>query len=558
MVYYDICKHLHRRGYIVDIINWQVNHADYMGELINYYDLVISALDGVRTLVEVYGVPADKLIGLSHHALDIRILIGQMGVDVFERLAGYGVVGYQLFDASAVFGVKRHPLVVHLGVNFDEFRADIPERLATVGYAGSFSHKTIDGIEIKRGELAEAAAHEAGLAFKVAGSTADQVSFHDMPGFYKSVDVVLVSSVTEGAGLPVREGAAAGRLVISTPVGDFPLRAAQGIGIIAPIESDKYRNFVAATLKHYKDNPAAFVEMCRKTQDAARQLDWPNMIGDWVELIETAAAGRAKLEHATSPSGVTAGLEPYFRARETDYRHRGVNYLDFLGALSASLAPTSYLEIGTNAGASLSRFSCDAICIDPEFKCQHSPIGPRKRALFFQMGSDEFFDRHAMHAIFPEGLDIAFLDGMHHFEFLLRDLMHTERWCHERSLILLHDCLPVNFRMTDRDWLADEQEDSSTRGWWTGDVWRLLPALQRYRPDLRVLFLDCPPTGLVVIDNLDPHSDVLRRSYEAIVDEFLSIELSFYGLHKLWSLFPTLDSRKIIANHAIQSIFQLR
>jgi glycosyltransferase involved in cell wall biosynthesis len=287
-VYYDLCKQLYNKGYIIDIINWQVNHAGYMAELIAYYDLFIAALDGVRNLVEVYGVPCDKVIALSHHEMDIRILIEQMGTGAFEKFAGYGVVSYQLFDASVIFGVPRHPLVVQLGVNFDEFCAEIPERLATVGYAGSYSHKTIDGIEIKRGDIAEAAAREAGLAFKVAGWTGDQISFHDMPEFYKSVDAVLISSVTEGAQMPVKEGVAAGRLVISTPVGDFPLRASQGVGILAPIESHKYRKFVSDTLKYYKENPAAFVNKCRKIQDAARQLDWEYVISDWIELIEAA------------------------------------------------------------------------------------------------------------------------------------------------------------------------------------------------------------------------------------------------------------------------------
>jgi glycosyltransferase involved in cell wall biosynthesis len=287
-VYYDLCKHLHRKGYIIDIIDWQVKHNEYIGELLSFYDFVISALDGISILADIYAVPCEKIIALSHHEMDIRILIEQKGIEIFDKFAGYGVVSYQLFDASAIFGVSRHPLVVQLGVNFDEFCAEIPERLVTVGYAGSFSHKTIYGVEIKRGELAEASAREAGLAFKVAGSTANQISFHDMPEFYKSVDAILITSVSEGAQMPVKEGAAAGRLVISTPVGDFPLRAYQGAGIVAPIESHKYRNFTTATLKYYKENPTDFIEMCRKIQNAARKLDWRYMIDDWVELIETA------------------------------------------------------------------------------------------------------------------------------------------------------------------------------------------------------------------------------------------------------------------------------
>lgn len=113
--------------------------------------------------------------------------------------------------------------------------------------------------------------------------------------------------------MPVREAAAAGRLVISTPVGDAPLRASQGIGMLAPIESHKYRKFVAETLRYYRDNPAVYVERCRNTQAAARQLDWRNTIWDWIELIETAKT--YPLEQAGKLSAVNqlyegAGLYP--------------------------------------------------------------------------------------------------------------------------------------------------------------------------------------------------------------------------------------------------------
>lgn len=146
------------------------------------------------------------------------------------------------------------------------------------------------GVEWKRGELAEAAAREAGLAFKVAGSTANQISFHDMPDFYRSVDAVLMSSISEGAGLPVMEAAAAGKLVIGTPVGHFPRKAYEGGGIIAPIEADRFKAFAATTLRYYRDNRAAYVDKCRSIQAAARQFDWQHSLADWVELIEVAIA----------------------------------------------------------------------------------------------------------------------------------------------------------------------------------------------------------------------------------------------------------------------------
>ncbi len=291
-VYYDLCKHLHQRGYIVDILGWQVDHAHYIGQIIPYYDLFMTALDGVRTLADTYGVPYDRIIALSHHEFDMRMLIEQKGIDVFEKFANYGVVSESLYWASLTsWGVPRVPMVASLGINFSEFCAEIPERLATVGYAGSMSAKTY-GVEWKRGELAEAAAREAGLAFKVAGWTGDQISFHDMPDFYRTVDAVLATSVSEGGGLPVMEAAAAGRLVISTPVGHFPLKAYQGGGIIAPIEAEKFKVFTVATLKHYKEDPASFQDKCRAIQEAARKFDWQYVIGEWIDLIETAKPRR--------------------------------------------------------------------------------------------------------------------------------------------------------------------------------------------------------------------------------------------------------------------------
>ena len=184
-VYYDLCKHLHQRGYIVDMLDWQINHADNIGKLISYYDLFMTSLDGVRTLVDSYGVPYESIIAISHGELDVRVLIEQKGMEVFEKFANYGVVSEFGYCASLVRGVARVPMVAPLGINYSEFHADISERLATVGYASSMSLKTY-GIELKRGELVEAAAHEAGMAFKVAGWTGNQMSFHDMPDFYRS------------------------------------------------------------------------------------------------------------------------------------------------------------------------------------------------------------------------------------------------------------------------------------------------------------------------------------------------------------------------------------
>jgi len=284
-VYYDLCKQLYRLGYIVDLLDWQASHSTYIKQLIPYYDLFITALDGVGILADMYGVPYEKIIAVSHHEFDIRMLIEQKGMQIFDRFANYGVVSEFLYCVSLMRGVSRVPKIASVGIDYLEFSSEISERLQTVGYASSMSVKTY-GVEWKRGDLAEAAAREAGLEFKVAGWTGKQISFHEMNEFYRSVDAVVTSSLSEAAQLPVMEAAAAGRLVIGTPVGHFPLKAYQGGGIIAPVEAEKFKSFTARTLRYYKENPDAYKEKCRGIQAAAKQFDWQESIGEWVDLIE--------------------------------------------------------------------------------------------------------------------------------------------------------------------------------------------------------------------------------------------------------------------------------
>ncbi len=223
----------------------------------------------------------------------------------------------------------------------------------------------------------------------------------------------------------------------------------------------------------------------------------------------------------------------------------GVGYLDFMRALSNSLAVRSYLEIGTDTGESLSCFRADAVCIDPSFAVSRNVLADRRRAFFFQMTSDEFFLNHDLRLFLPGGFDVAFLDGLHLFEALLRDFINAERYANARSVILLHDCVPTNFRMAERENRIDETEDPSTRRSWAGDVWRLLPVLHRFRPDLTVTVLDCPPTGLVACTNLNPFSHVLADNFDSICAEFLTLDLATFGLDRLWEIFPVLDSQRL-------------
>ncbi len=62
---------------------------------------------------------------------------------------------------------------------------------------------------------------------------------------------------------------------------------------------------------------------------------------------------------------------------------------------------------------------------------------------------------------------------------------------------------------------------------WVGDVYKLLWALARHRPDLKIRTVLTPPSGLVVIRHLDPDSSVLKTNLSAIEQELASFRYPY-------------------------------
>ena len=234
-----------------------------------------------------------------------------------------------------------------------------------------------------------------------------------------------------------------------------------------------------------------------------------------------------------------------FNDATASFRMLGVPYVHFLAALHTHLTPRTYLEVGTETGISLAVAGCDAIAVDPRFVLQAGVTGNRRRTFFFQMPSDTFFATENARELLGRPVDIAFLDGLHQFEFLLRDLISTEAACHPRSLILLHDCVPLNPRMALRQYVPGDSSEGHTVYFWTGDVWKLLPILQEYRPDLRLHVLDCPPTGLVAITRVDPASRILADRYDDIVDQHAASVLDENRLRSFWEELELTASRPL-------------
>lgn len=201
----------------------------------------------------------------------------------------------------------------------------------------------------------------------------------------------------------------------------------------------------------------------------------------------------------------------------------GEDYFRVLARMHSHLKPKTYLEIGVFRGASLQLVpeTTQAIGVDPE-PCLDNPPGPNQEV--FAETSDDFFAKHDVRAEFGgKPIDMAFIDGMHQFEFALRDFINIERNAHRGSVVLIHDCYPL-----------DEQTAARERAtaFWSGDIWRLILILRKYRPDLEVHTVTTPPTGLGLVYNLDPASTVLSDNLDAIVREYLATDFSVLNAGK--------------------------
>jgi hypothetical protein len=214
----------------------------------------------------------------------------------------------------------------------------------------------------------------------------------------------------------------------------------------------------------------------------------------------------------------------------------GRKYQRALAALHRDLRPEWYLEVGCFKGNTLTLAEGNVIGVDPNFKLEKDVVKGREQCLLYQMESDTFFDRKILKKLGVKP-DFAFLDGMHLFEFLLRDFINTEEAADRSTVVALHDCCPRNVEMAARD--------RSTRDW-AGDVWKVLVILLRERPDLDIKVYDARPTGLVVVSNLNPKSKTLRKKYDDLVEEFTNVDLDAFGLENFYSLFEFSSAEDLI------------
>lgn len=124
--------------------------------------------------------------------------------------------------------------------------------------------------------------------------------------------------------------------------------------------------------------------------------------------------------------------------------------LDLINLAISKVGAKKYLEIGCFKDKIFSKIHVTyKIGVDPE------------RGGNCRMTSDEFFKQNS------EKFDVIFIDGLHHYDQVSRDVENSLRALSKNGIIILHDMLPK----TEEEAVVPIPEKLPHT--WVGDVWRL-------------------------------------------------------------------------------------
>ena len=256
-IHYELCKYLWGYGFDCQLLPWNQSYTlEEMQELIDTTDLFVTTPHGWRLLGYSYKiVDPSQCVVIGHSKLDIEELMQMHGLTDFDKFHKYGAVSEWLSNISLELGVTRPAVVTPLGINTNSFYSKPNDSLCTVGcmnlgQVGVHQH-------IKRPWLLEIATQRS---------------------------AVLIASTEEGAGLPLLEAGAAGKLVISTPVGHYSRVGPKGADFV-PIVEHEFIEKTVELLSYYKSNSEKYRQRCLEIQHHAQSYDWKYVIDNWIEIL---------------------------------------------------------------------------------------------------------------------------------------------------------------------------------------------------------------------------------------------------------------------------------
>jgi hypothetical protein len=195
----------------------------------------------------------------------------------------------------------------------------------------------------------------------------------------------------------------------------------------------------------------------------------------------------------------------------------GAGYIEVIERIVNFLQPTKYVEIGVERGAVLGLLapSTRVVGIDPEPQFEVDSF-PQTFSIFSQT-SDDFFAANDLSKLLGGAFDLAFIDGLHTFEQVLKDFINLENSADSDGIILIHDTLPLN------------QETATVERrtvFWTGDVWKIIPCLKQERSELRIFTIPTYPAGLSVVAGLQPGSFNIDGDLSCLLQRYQELDLT--------------------------------
>ena len=282
-IHHGLIKELYKHNIYANLLDWTKNYTEeefiYLN---NIYDLFVTTPEAVMSLHQIYKIPLNKIVTIAHGQWDLLLAKETWGTDFYSQIYNFGVVSEILKIKSHEFGISTIPKIVELGLHTDVYQCEPAQELKTVGYGGMKETKNYFEEDIKRGWMVETALQNLGVNFKFNY----ELNHLCMPGYYQTIDCLVVSSSEESAGLPAMEAALAGRLVLGTPVGYFERNAKNGGGILLPLEPEQFIQKLKEYIIFYKNNPEEYRQACKQIQKYAQEnYKWENKIDNWIKLF---------------------------------------------------------------------------------------------------------------------------------------------------------------------------------------------------------------------------------------------------------------------------------
>jgi len=168
---------------------------------------------------------------------------------------------------------------------------------------------------------------------------------------------------------------------------------------------------------------------------------------------------------------------------EIDCAFTTLTHYDLIPHVANKISAQSYLEIGCASD------DCFRL-IEAKHKIGVDPV----RGGTHKMTSDQFFAEN------KETFDVIFVDGMHKYEQVIKDINNALQILNPNGIIFMHDVLPAHRYNA----VPDKKQKPRGVVAWNGDVWRASFEIAS-RNDLRFNVFTCRH-GVGIIQNLPTHN----------------------------------------------------